>query len=178
MERAICAVIFLSGLRRGEVSALKPEDLDWNTPKILVRRAWLAFDSKDRQLGPTKSKRPRKAPFDPVLKAAIRKIWEENGQHEFVFSFKNGKTPGAAWTIGRFHKWLERAGVQDGGRNLVPHSARHSLASMLEARGIPLRYIQELLDHSDLKTTKIYLHEAADTIGAISAKIGEAMGQS
>jgi integrase len=178
MERAVCAIIFLAGLRRAEVSALKPEDLDWNTPKILVRRAWQDFDSSDRQLGPTKSKRARKAPFDPVLQAAIRKLWEENGQHEFVFSFKNGTTPGPSWTIGRFHQWLERAGIQDNGRNLVPHSARHSLASMLEARGVPLRYIQDLLDHSDLKTTKIYLHETADTIRAISAKIGEAMGES
>jgi integrase len=174
MERAICAVIFLSGLRRGEVSALKPEDLDWNTPKILVRRAWQDFSSKDRQLGPPKSKRPRKAPFDPVLQEAIRKLWEENGQHEFVFSFKDGKTPGASWTNVRFHKWLERAGIQDGGRNLVPHSARHSLASMLEARGVPLRYIQDLLGHNDLETTKTYLHEAAGMIGVISAKIGEA----
>jgi len=39
MEMAVCAAIFLSGLRRSEVAALKPEDLDWHTPKITVRRA-------------------------------------------------------------------------------------------------------------------------------------------
>jgi site-specific recombinase XerD len=33
-----------------------------------------------------------------------------------------------------------------------------SLASILEARGTSLRYIQDLLGHSDLKTIKIYLH--------------------
>jgi integrase len=38
LELVVCAVLFLSGLRRAEVPALMPEDLDWKTPKILVCR--------------------------------------------------------------------------------------------------------------------------------------------
>jgi integrase len=38
MEKAVCSAMFLSGLRRSEILALKPEDLDWLTPKITVRR--------------------------------------------------------------------------------------------------------------------------------------------
>jgi hypothetical protein len=52
MELAICAAMFLSGLRRSEIFALKPEDLDWHTPKITVRRAWQNFDRLDKVLGP------------------------------------------------------------------------------------------------------------------------------
>jgi site-specific recombinase XerD len=85
MELAVCAAIFLSGLRRAEVSALRPEDLDWNTPKITVCRSWQLFNSKNKVLGPTKGKKSRKAPFDPVLQEAIKKLWKENGEHEFVF---------------------------------------------------------------------------------------------
>jgi integrase/recombinase XerD len=162
MERGVCAAMFLSGMRRAEIFALKPEDLDY----------------KDRVIGSTKSKRPRETPFDPVLQEAIRKLREENGKYDFVFRFRDGKMPTAHWWSNHFHQRLERAGIDKGGRNLVPHSARHSLASMLEARGVPLRYIQELLGHSDLQTTKVYLHETADTIGIISAKIGEVTGQS
>jgi integrase len=44
MELAVCAAMFLSGLRRAEIAALRPEDLDWHTPKIAVRRAWQNFD--------------------------------------------------------------------------------------------------------------------------------------
>jgi integrase/recombinase XerD len=177
MELAVCAAMFLSGLRRSEIFALKPECLDWHTPKITVKNAWQKFDRKTRVLGPPKGKKERNAPFDPVLQEAIKKLWEENGKHEFVFSYKNGITPGPSWIRGRFMKWLKCAGIKLGGRKIVPHSARHSLASLLETKGVSLRYIQELLGHSDLKTTKIYLHSTEQTIRDIGRKISEAREQ-
>ncbi|GHU58627.1 hypothetical protein FACS189444_2590 [Spirochaetia bacterium] len=175
MELAVAAVMFMAGLRRGEVFALKPDDLDWRTPQIHVRRAWQNFDSKDRVMGPTKSHAERLAPFDEVLQEAIKKLWEQNGQHDYVFSFANGKTPGPSWIQGRFKKWMKRAGIELNGRKITPHSSRHSLASLLEARGVSLRYIQDLLGHSDLKTTKTYLHSTEGTIREVGKKIGEAM---
>jgi integrase/recombinase XerD len=178
MELAVCAAIFLSGLRRAEVSALKPEDLDWNTPKITICRSWQRFNNKNKVLGPTKGKKIRTVPFDPVLQEAIKKLWEENGKHDFIFCWKNGKAIGQSWIKGRFPKWLNNAGIELGGRKSVPHSARHSLASLLEARGVSLRYIQELLGHSDLKTTKIYLHTTEKTIRDIGLKITEAREKS
>ena len=177
MELAVCCVMFLSGLRKGEIFALKPENLDWYTPKINVRRAWQDFYRKSREIGPTKGKKDREAPFDTVLQGAIRKLWEENGQHEYVFSFANGKTPGPSWIRGRFRKWITRSNIILGGRNIVPHSARHSLASLLEARGVSLRYIQELLGHSDLQTTIGYLHTPSGTIREIGKKIGDRMNE-
>jgi integrase len=67
LELAVCAAMFLSGLRRSEIFALRPEDLDWHTPKITLRRAWQSFERKDKVPGPPKGKRERDAPFDPVL---------------------------------------------------------------------------------------------------------------
>ena len=151
MELAVCAAMFLSGLRRAEIFALKPCDLDWDTPRITVCRAWQSFDSLDKVLGPPKGKKERKAPFDPVLQEAIKKLWKENGKHEFVFSRADGSIPGSSWISSNFNKWLNRAGIVLNGRNIVPHSSRHSIASLLEERDVPLRYIQEFLGHSDLK---------------------------
>jgi site-specific recombinase XerD len=87
---------------------------------------------------------------------------------------QDGKSIGSSWIKSRFPKWLKRAGIELGGCNIVPHSSRHSLASLLEARGVSLRYIQDLLGHSDLKTTKIYLHTTEKTIRDIGMKITEA----
>jgi integrase/recombinase XerD len=176
LELAVCASMFLSGLRRSEIFALKPEDLDWHTPKITVRRAWQNFDRVDKVLGPPKGKRARDAPFDPVLQAAVKKLRGENGKHEFVFSRKDGSIPGSSWIYAHFPQWLKRAGIELEGREIVPHSARHSLASLLEERGVSLRYIQELLGHSDLETTKGYLHSTEATIRNIGKKITEVMG--
>ena len=177
MELAVCAAMFLSGLRRSEIFALRPEDLDWHTPKITIRRAWQNFERKDRVLGPPKGKRERDAPFDPVLQEAIKKLWEENGKHDFVFCRKDSAIPGSSWIYVRFPGWLKRAGIELKGREIVPHSSRHSLASLLEDRGVSLRYIQELLGHSDLKTTKGYLHSTEATIRKIGEKITEAREQ-
>jgi integrase/recombinase XerD len=177
MELAVCACMFLSGLRRAEIAALKPDCLDWNTPKITLKYSWQLYDKKNRVLGPTKSKKVREAPFDPILQEAIKKLWEENGRHEFVFSFKDGRYLHSSWIEKRFPKWLERAGIKTDGRQLVPHSSRHSLASLLEERGVSLRYIQEMLGHFDLKTTRRYLHSTEATIRTIGKKINEAMQQ-
>jgi len=178
MELAVCAAIFHSGLRRAEVSALRPEDLDWKTPKIIVSRSWQMFNSRNKVLATTKGKKPREAPFDPILQAAIKKLWEEHGEHEFVFSYveKNVvKIIGSSWIKGRFPKWLKRAGIELGGRNIVPHSSHHSLASLLEGKGFSLRYIQDLLGHSDLKTTIGYLHSPEQITRDIGNAINEEM---
>ncbi|MDR1617504.1 MAG: tyrosine-type recombinase/integrase [Treponema sp.] len=37
---------------------------------------------------------------------------------------------------------------------MVPHSARHSLATFLHDQGVPLKHIQELLGHASMKITK------------------------
>jgi len=186
METGVCAAIFLGGLRRSEVFALRPEDLDWATPKITVRRSWQMFDYKDRVMGPPKGKKPRETHFDPILQAAIKKLWEENGSHEYVFSFRvkdkngktiGGKTPGPAWIRGKFPKWLERAGIELGGREIVPHSSRHSLATLLYEKGVPIQHIQELLGHSDIETTKIYLHTSGKTIQAVKKTMSSVMDE-
>jgi len=175
IELAVCSAIFLSGLRRSEVSALKPEDLDWHTPKITVRRAWQNFESKNRVLGPPKGKKERSVSFDPVMQEAIKKLWAENGKHEFVFCWKNGEVIGPSWIHFNFKRWLERAGIEQNGRKIVPHSARHSLASLLEAKGVPERIIQDLLGHAHRTTTRKYLHSTEKTIRDIGAKITEVM---
>jgi len=195
MDLVLCCALFTAGLRGGEVFAVKPDDFDWKTPKLTVQRAWQLPNSKEKRLGPPKSCKSRVTLFIPIFQNALKKLWEENGKHEFAFSKKMGRvrkkaiTPGAEWIRRRFPVWLERAGIEKGGRNITPHSARHTLASILEENGVAERYIQEILGHSHTqdiltssenrtkKTTRIYLHTRRKMINQISDLLTEILNR-
>jgi integrase len=171
LERAVCAAMFWAGLRRSEIWGLKPEDLDWRTPQLKIVHAWKRYNSTNKELGDPKWHKLREAPFPDILQAAIKNLWNINGKHEFVFCRKDGSQPSASYIRYHLPRWLQRAGISCDGRKIVPHSSRHSLASVLEAAGTPLRYIQDMLGHSDLKTTLGYLHSPQGTLNNIAKKI-------
>ena len=176
MEFAVCCALFLSGLRDAEVFAVKHDVLNYHQSEIKVKYAWQCFNRPSKRvLGPTKGKADRVAPFDPIMQEAVKKLIKENGKHEYVFSRKSGRLPSNSWLNDAFRRWLKAAGIDENGRNLTPHTARHSLASMLEKKKVPIRYIQELLGHADPKTTLGYLHSTAETFSDISKTISEAM---
>ncbi len=43
-------------------------------------------------------------------------------------------------------------------KQITPHTFRHTFASLLLEEGVDIKYIQEFLGHSSIKTTQIYLH--------------------
>jgi len=177
LERAVAVAMFWAGLRRSEIFALKTEDLDWRTPKLNINHAWKNFANvKKRTLGDPKWHKCREAPFPEELRSAIKALQEVYGIHEFVFCKKDGSIPHGKWITKRLPVWMKKAGIDTAGRRIVPHSARHSLASCLESTGVPLRYIQDMLGHTSMKTTVGYLHTPEGKINEIMRKIGDIAG--
>ena len=72
-----------------------------------------------------------------------------------VFINKKGKpitVSGVRWIIGQYTK---RSGL---GKNVHPHTFRHSFATHLVNSGCDVRIVQELLGHASLSTTQRYTH--------------------
>jgi len=174
LERVVMCLAFLSGLRRSEVFGLEPGDLGREVMQIDLEHAWKGFGRKARVIGRPKWDKIRTAPLAELTLAAIETLEKKQGKWKRVAVFPDGRTPSERWWGTHVAACLKRAGIKTEGRNIVPHSARHSLASALYARGTQLKTIQEMLGHTDLKTTDIYIHTAADAINEMTKSINAA----
>ena len=121
-----------TGLRRSELANLRVRDLDFGALRLKV------VDGKGGK--------DRVVPLLPTLAESLRKLCAGKERDERVF----GLSPvGLGMKI---HTWAKKVGVQ-----LNTHSFRHHFATTLVERGANLRAVQELLGHSNLNTTQLYV---------------------
>ncbi|MGO8692899.1 MAG: site-specific integrase [Rectinemataceae bacterium] len=168
------SLAFLSGLRRGEPFGVERADLDFEAKTIDVEHVWKSFGSAQRVIGRPKWDKVRTAPLADMTIDVIKALETMQGKHERIAVFPDGRTPSESWWTDHVAACLKRAGIEIVGRNIVPHSARHSIASALYARGTPFKYLQDMFGHSDMSTTDIYIHTPADAIDAMTAEIDRA----
>ena len=57
-----------------------------------------------------------------------------------------------------FDEYTKQAGIK---RNITPHMFRHSFATYLIEEGVDISCVQQILGHSSIRTTQIYIHIAA-----------------
>jgi site-specific recombinase XerD len=154
-HRLMLWLLYSAGLRLGELVRLRPEDLDRERRTIIVRQG---KGAKDRRTILAQSVIER---VDAYL-AFARPI-------KYLFE---GSRPGGVYSTRSVQNVFESALAKSGiKKKATVHSLRHAFATHLLEQGTDIRYIQELLGHSSLKTTEIYTHVAARVVRNIRSPI-------
>ena len=79
------------------------------------------------------------------------------------------KTKYTTRTVGKIVEYAaKKSGIK---KKVTPHSLRHSFATHLLERGTDIRYIKDLLGHSDISTTQIYTKVSNKDISRIKSPI-------
>ena len=160
-------VALATGLRQSEVLALGWSDLDLDAGTLLVRRGLHRVAGRGLIFEEPKSDRSRRtlvlaAPVIAALTEHRRTQYAERSdagtaweEHDLVFCQPTGRpidrrADHRAWT-----RLLLEAGV----RHVRLHDARHGVATILLADGVPARVVADLLGHSGTKITlDVYSH--------------------
>ncbi len=145
--RTMIIVAAKAGLRQGELLALRWRDVDLAAGKIVVRHSvWSGI------VGTTKGWRAREIDLSPETVVALKAHRHLRG--ELVFC--NGD--GSMLTKNQCRRPLYDASKRAGLRQIGWHVLRHTFASHLAMRGVPIKAVQELLGHRDITTTMRYSH--------------------
>lgn len=143
--RAAILLGWHAGLRWGEVSALGWEDVNFERRLLHIRHGF-----SRKSLETPKNRKPRSVPMTETLAEALLRL-RRVGPHVLM---RDGRPLVGQTALVHLRKACERAGIQPCGY----HVLRHTFASHLVQRGVPLAVIRDLLGHSSIKMTERYAH--------------------
>jgi integrase len=159
VERVMYLTAAMTGLRQGELLALRWIDIDWLAHRVRVRRNFVRG-----KFGTPKSKRSsRSVPLADQVATELERLFqasEYQADEDLVFGNPHTGEPfDRSVLLRRFKRALERAGV----RQVRFHDLRHTFGTRMAAAGVPMRTLQEWMGHRDYKTTLIYADYAPAT---------------
>ena len=145
---AVIEVFFATGARVYEISNIRDDSINLNTGLI-------------RLMGKGGKERYVQISNTSILEV-LKKYYDENEQsikksgYFFVNNRESRYTEQSIRLM--LKKYTKQAGIE---RNITPHMFRHSFATYLIEEGVDVSCVQQILGHSSIKTTQIYIHIAA-----------------
>ncbi|OGN14929.1 MAG: hypothetical protein A3J47_00765 [Candidatus Yanofskybacteria bacterium RIFCSPHIGHO2_02_FULL_43_22] len=154
-DRALLATLFSTGMRVSELCSLDRDKIDIKRGEVTVRgkgsKLRLVFLS-DNAKDTLNKYLDKRTDIDEALFARIprSKLIEVKPQQGATLRL----TPRSIQRI--VEKHTIKAGIV--GKNVSPHSLRHSMATDLLRNGADIRSVQAMLGHASVTTTQIYTH--------------------
>ena len=147
-DAAVIEVFFATGARVYEISNIRAENINLNSGLIRI----MGKGGKERYIQISNT----------AVLDILRKYYAENepeikkSGYFFINNRGNRYTEQSIRLM--LKKYTLKAGIQ---RKITPHMFRHSFATYLIEEGVDVSCVQQILGHSSIKTTQIYIHVAA-----------------
>jgi len=155
-----------TGARRGELLALTWPDVDWLTATLTVSKSVEETEADGIRIKTPKNGRPRKFRIGPTAIAALRFLHEQQQEyrrlygeqyqhHDLVFSLPDGSYFLPHLVSQTIRRRVKKAGI----KNASLHTLRHTHASILLSKNVPLPAVSARLGHADTNiTARVYSH--------------------
>lgn len=153
-----------TGLRQGELLALDWENIDLDKQILEVKRTVkevYVYDSETEKHIETMYQIPktpnsfRKVSIPSSIITKLEKVKNKKG---LLFYDKNGQPLRAKNVADKWKKILKNCNIQ----HKKFHAIRHTYASMLLKNGVDIETVAELMGHTAVSITQIYLHSSKD----------------
>ena len=147
-EQPLWALALYSGLRRGELWALRWEDIDLDAGVVHVRRAW---DVHEGEIEPKSGAGIRKVPIASVLRTSLLEQKLRNGgRPEYrVLADADNRLRDSTTLTARAHRRWKAAGLKPIGL----HECRHTFASLMIAAGVNAKALSTYIGHASIAIT-------------------------
>lgn len=137
-DRAIVESLYATGARISELLSIRLEDIKWETRQILIRKG--------------KGNKERPVLFSHECAERLKHYLNIRKMNsEYLFSNARGQPISRHVVQLLFRRYSETLGFK-----VTPHTLRHTFAAHLTEKGMDFTYIQELLGHANINSTRIY----------------------
>jgi integrase/recombinase XerC len=149
-DKALILTMYSAGLRISEAVSISIENID----KKLEKAKITGKGGKQRYVFFSDEAKTAIAEYLPERSARLRMTGIDDKKGALFINRKGNhiSVSGIRWIISRYAQYYGF------GKNIHPHSLRHSFATHLVNAGCDVRVVQEMLGHSSLSTTQRYTH--------------------
>ncbi len=157
-DKAMLELLYATGIRVTELISLNVSDVN-------LRMSYIVCRDQGRE---------RIIPFGKSAKKALeqylrksRDILLKGAKRDTLFTNCAGSPMSRQgfWKLVKYY--AKKAGITS---EITPHTIRHSFAAHLVENGADLHAVQEMMGHSDISTTQMYLNLNASRIREVYAK--------
>lgn len=149
-----------TGLRQGELLALRYSDIDYNKKQVRVNRTVkkvYVFDNENNKVQKTlfldtKTKNSKRVVDIPDNLFKLLKC--DNNSDNLIFPDENGEVMEARKLFRKWSSVLKNNNIE----HKKFHALRHTYATLLLSKGVDLLTVSKLLGHSSIQITEIYTH--------------------